>query len=416
MSEHSARRERAYLISKKQELINFLKELISLSSVTGGGEKQIQEHLKEVFSSLALKTELVPFPPELQKHQEYISLPQEYPLSERKNLLAFWEGEGERSIIINTHSDVVGPADWEDAFSPRVEGDWVIGRGAVDCKGQIAALYLAFLAIKDLGLKIRKRGHIQIVIEEEVGGNGSLAAILSGYRGDGVIVMEASRLNIHPANRGAIWFRITIKGKPVHMGRKYEGVNAIEKMMQVIESLQEYERKLLKESQNVPLFQEYSYPVQVNVGTIKGGEWPSMVADEAVIEGGVGFLPNKSISQVKEELAEILSSHPDAWIRKNYTLEFPKLRNEAYAISPEHWLVKELQCAAEKAEVPSRVTGFIVSCDARLFYHVGKMPVVVFGPGDICEAHSREEKISIDEIIKASEILIHFLTREEEND
>ncbi len=416
MSDHIPGKERAYLVSRREELVSFLKELISLSSITGGGERKIQEHLRDVFSSLALKTELVPFPPGLQEHPEYISLPREYPLSERKNLLAFWEDEGEKSVIINTHSDVVGPADWEEAFSPRVEGDWITGRGAVDCKGQIAAIYLAFMAIKDLGLKIRKRGHIQIVIEEEVGGNGSLAAILSGYRGDGVIVMEASGLNIHPANRGAIWFRITIKGKPVHMGRKYEGVNAIEKMMQVIESLQDYERKLLEESRNVPLFQEYSHPVQVNVGTIRGGEWPSMVADEAVIEGGVGFLPNKSIPRVKEELAEMLASHPDAWIRENYKLEFPKLRNEAYSISPEHWLVKELQCAAEKADVPSRVTGFIVSCDARLFYHVGKMPVVVFGPGDICEAHSRGEKISISEIIKASETLLHFLTREEEND
>jgi len=411
---HSSGRERAYLVSKKQELIRFLKELISLPSVTGGGEREIQEYLKEIFSSLGLETELVPFPPSLKKHQEYIPLQEEYPLHERKNLIALWNGEGKNSLVLNTHSDVVGPGDWEEAFIPRVEGDWLIGRGAVDCKGQIGILYLTFLAIKELGLKIKKRGHIQIVIEEEVGGNGSLAAILSGYKGDGVIVMEASNLNIHPANRGAIWFRITIKGKPVHMGRKYEGVNAIEKMMKVIESLQNYERKLLEESRNIPLFEEYSNPVQVNVGTIKGGEWPSMVADEAVIEGGVGFLPNKSIPRIKKELKEILSLHPDSWIRKNYTLEFPRLRNEAYAISPEHWLVKELQHATEKAGISSRVTGFIVSCDARLFYHVGKMPVVVFGAGEISEAHSREEKVNIDEIIKASEALIYFLTQEDE--
>ena len=82
------------LHSKKQELIRFLKELISIPSVTGGGEREIQEYLKEVFSSLGLETELVPFPPSLKKHQEYIPLQEEYPLHERKNLIALWNGEG----------------------------------------------------------------------------------------------------------------------------------------------------------------------------------------------------------------------------------------------------------------------------------------------------------------------------------
>ncbi len=137
-----------------------------------------------------------------------------------------------------------------------------------------------------------------------------------------------------------------------------------------------------------------------------------MVAEEAVIEGGVGFLPNKNIPLIKKELKHLLDNHPDPWIRNNYTLEFTRLHNEAYEISPQHWLVRELVKSSERCGHSPRVRGFIVSCDARLFYHVGKLPVVVFGAGDIRLAHSREERVNWEEIIRVAEILVDFLTHD----
>ena len=49
----------------------------------------------------------------------------------------------------------------------------------------------------------------------------------------------------------------------------------------------------------------------LNLGMIQGGAWPSMVPEECVVEGGVGFLPNRSLAQVKQELTAAIESSPD---------------------------------------------------------------------------------------------------------
>ena len=68
------------------------------------------------------------------------------------------------------------------------------------------------------------------------------------------------------------------------MGRIREGVNAIEKMAGIMKELRRYEEKLIAESDH-PLFREYQQPVQVNIGTIRGGDWPATVDGWAEMEG-----------------------------------------------------------------------------------------------------------------------------------
>ncbi len=92
---------------------------------------------------------------------------------------------------------------------------------------------------------------------------------------DGVVILEGSRLNVFPANRGAIWFQAKTTGKSLHMGRRIEGVNAIEKMMEVIKQMLIYEKQLVADSANYPLFERYEAPVQLCIGIISGEGWPS---------------------------------------------------------------------------------------------------------------------------------------------
>jgi acetylornithine deacetylase len=308
--------------------------------------------------------------------------------------------------------DVVpAAADWQDAFSGRIAGDVVHGRGAVDCKGQIVTILAALRALNDAGVKLAQDLIVEFVVEEEVGGNGALAAILDGPRADGVIVLEATQLLIHPANRGAVWFRATVEGKSVHMGRIREGVNAIEKSYELIRLLRAYEQKLIADCAGHPLFQEFACPAQVNIGTMRAGDWPSAVAGFAVIEGGVGFLPNKRMEDVKRELHAAILQTEDEWLRTHFQLEFPKLHNDAYEIPADHPLPLAMQNGCQTAGVDSRITGFIVSCDARLFWHRGKMPVIVFGPGSISDAHSTHEQIKISDVIAAAEALAETIVR-----
>lgn len=397
-----------YLAGQQAAAADLLSELIRFPSIAGHGEGEIQRCLARYFADIGLDSRLKPVPEAVREHPNFTPCAGQTPYAERPNLYARLAGTGGGSVILCAHGDVVPAEDWPEAFQPRIEGDRVIGRGAVDDKGHIVAIYYALKALRELGVASKRDVEVQVVVEEEIGGNGALGALLDGHRADGVIVMESTGLEICPANRGALWYRLEMTGRPVHMGRIREGVNAIEKMALVMQDLRAYEQRLIAESRH-PLFEDYAQPVQVNIGMIRGGDWPATVAGWAELEGGVGFLPGKEISAVEADIRRLLAESADPWVREHGRASFRKLRNDAYETDPADPLVTGLVDAARAAGLPGRVTGFIVSCDARLYARVGGMPTVVFGPGSIAQAHSRGESIAISEVLAAAGVLARFL-------
>lgn len=384
------------------EARELLCDLIRFPSVPGQEGAAI-EHLRRRCEELRGEAELVPIPPGIADDPDYSFAEARFDYADRPNLAFHRRGSGGgRSLVISSHVDVVPAEGWEGAYQPELEGDCVIGRGACDAKGQVATVWLALRLLDAVGVRTAGSVEAQFVIEEEVGGNGALGMILSGHRGDAALVMEGTDLQIHPANRGAIWYRVRIIGKSAHMGRIREGISAHDKAMQVIEILRRYEQRLLAESKGLPLFARYEQPVQVNVGIVRAGDWPSTVPGECVIEGGVGFLPNKSMAEVKRELEEAIRAESDEWTREHFTLDFPKLHNEAYQTDPGHPFVQAVAGACGQAGLRSEVFGWNVSCDARLYYHRGKMPTVVFGPGEIGQAHAVGERIAMGHIRQAA--------------
>lgn len=386
----------------------FLKDLIRFESISGIGEENIQNFIYEKFKDFG-DCKLVKIDEGIKKDPEYTFSDIDIDYSKRKNLVLEIGEDNGYTIILNTHSDVVPAKNWKEAFLPEEKDGFIFGRGACDAKGQIATIYLFLLLLRQLNIKLNGKLIVEVVIEEEIGGNGSLSLIRNGYKGDAVIVLEPTELKISPANRGAIWFKIEIEGKSVHMGKIWEGVNAIEKFCYLFYKLKEYENRLIEESKNVPLFERYKQPVQLNFGIIKGDGWPSMVCGKVEVEGGIGFLPNKSINEIKEEFENVIKNCGDEWIVSHYKLTFPKLHNDSYSIPKDHIIVKTLEESAKESGIEPIVDGFIASCDARLFNKVGKMPVVVFGPGCLDDAHSDNEKINMNDIKKAGEIILRTI-------
>lgn len=400
---------RSFLHQQSSQAESLLCEWIRERS-TAGNEQGIQARVKAAFDEIGFHGELVAISDSIKQDPEFTFGEQDLSYRGRPNLIIPIKGAGGgRSVILNAHTDVVPASQWTEAFEPRVENGIVYGRGASDDKGNVLVIYLALKALRHFGVRLKGDVIGQVVIDEEVGGNGTLAAIRQGYKADGVVVLESTELNIYPANRGAIWYRIKMEGTPTHMGRRHEGVNAIEKMILVVNSLLEYEKELIEASRDHPYFVNYASPVQMNLGMIKGGEWPSMVAAHCEIEGGIGFLPNKKMASVKDDVKRLLDDHPDEWVRTHYTLEWPRLHNDAFEIPIDHPLVTHFKAAADAGGLDSRVEGWNVSCDARLFKTVGDMPVLVFGPGSIKHAHSDHEQVETAEILKAAETLALFL-------
>ncbi|MGQ9730608.1 MAG: ArgE/DapE family deacylase [Candidatus Zipacnadales bacterium] len=379
---------------------------------TQGQEQEVQAYVKDLFAECGWPGEYREIPNSLFEDEEYSHGDFEQSYTGRYNFVAKRKGTGGgRSVILQTHSDVVPGGEWKEAFEPVIRGDTIIGRGATDCKGQIVTMLCALRALDALGVKVAGDVECQIVIEEEVGGNGALALIRQGCSADGVIVMEGTDLQIHPANRGAIWFRATTYGKSLHMGRRHEGVNAIEKMVEVIQLLLDYEKRLIAASQGQPLFAKYDNPVQLCLGTIRADGWPSMVAGECVLEGGVGFLPNMRMADIKQDLWDTVMQSDDEWLKTHFKLEFPKLHNDAYEIPADHPLPITLYQACRALGLNSEVFGWNVSCDARLYKYLADLPTVVFGPSDIRQAHAAGESVTITEILTGAKALALSLIR-----
>jgi len=189
------------------------------------------------------------------------------------------------NLAMNAHVDTVAPH-----FGPSVEGDIVRGRGACDDKGQVALMLAQMRMLKEVtdkfGLKLNKGLHYQFVIEEEPGGNGSLSlAIQDPFPFDVLVVHEITELRLHPANRGAVWYKIELDtlGDPM--------VNLLEMAACVVLALEKEGGKIKAESDH-PLFP--TRPVQTSHGILGPfGEHPSAVNDLIVFNVSEG--PDKKV-------------------------------------------------------------------------------------------------------------------------
>ncbi len=390
--------------------LEWLQEMIKFESIQGN-EQGMQEYLHQLMEDLGFSPEYREIPDSIMDDPEYSHGENEQSYEGRYNIVDTWGRDEGRSVIIQAHMDVVPGAEWKEAFQPRFDGTHVHGRGATDDKGQIVMMLMALKALKDVGFEPGGRIETQFVLEEETGGNGALALIRQGCSADAVIIGEGTLLNVFPANRGAIWFTLTTTGKSLHMGRRREGENAIEKMMDALYQILEYEKELVASSANYPLFERYEAPVQVCIGSIRGGSWPSMVAADCVVEGGVGFLPNTTMDQVKEGLEAAINRSNDEWLKSHYKLEYLKLHNDAYECDPNHPLVQGLNAAAIECGADSEVYGWNVSCDARLYARLAGLTTMVFGPGTIADAHAAGEKVEWAEVVQATKALALALRR-----
>ena len=398
-----------FLGGREEWARDVLCRLIAFPSLPGA-EGGVQEFLFDLLARAGLAARRCPIEGTILADPDYSPVPGHESYQGRPNVLVSLPGRGGgRSAIVNTHTDVV-PA--PSAMFEAIAANGVVrGRGACDAKGQVVTLLLALLALRELGVELSGDVEAQFVIEEEAGGNGSLSAILGGCRADAAIVLEPTGLGVRSANRGAVWFTLAVGGRSVHMGRYSEGVSAFEEMLGLLKILKGYETLLREASKGIPGFPDDPSPVVVNIGRVKAGDWPSTVPGECVVEGGIAFLPNRTARRIEEEVRALIDAKATPWAREHARFVLTGLRNEAFETASGHPAVVCFRDAAESVLGPRPAEGWPASCDARLFYHRGGMPTVVFGAGDLRRAHAPDEQIEMLDILRAAEVLARFLVR-----
>jgi acetylornithine deacetylase len=315
------------------------------------------------------------------------------------------EDRGGRSLVFNGHVDVVPAGDEANWRYPPWQGTIadgrVYGRGALDMKGGLCCAIFAAKALHDAGVRLKGRLLVQSVIGEEDGGCGTLAALLRGHTADGAVVVEPTGLCVAPAQAGALNFRITVPGLAAHGCVREEGVSAIEKFLPLHAALMALEQQR-NAAVDDPLFARYALPYALCIGALRAGNWASTVAESLVCEGRFGVAVGEDVAAARAVFEQTLArtAQSDPWLREHPpTLEWWGGQFEPAAIPAEHPLVQTVAGAFEAANGgPARLEGMTYGADMRLLVNVGCTPTLLFGPGDVRNAHRPDEYVPLDDL------------------
>jgi acetylornithine deacetylase len=385
--------------------VELLSELIAIPS-TRGNEGPTVDYLLEKMKAVTDVCEAVPIPDALQNDPDYSFPLEDLTYKDRPNLRTVNRGSGGgRSLIINTHLDVVPPSPGqEQPFEGRVQDGVVHGRGACDCKGQVAVLYLALAALREMGAALNGDVIGHLVIEEECGGNGTLAFVRGEDRADGAIVLEPSDLKILPSVRGAVWFVTTCYGRAGHSGQAGRTVSALKEAIRAVDVLEGYHDRLLAASKGHALYDAFENPMPITFGMMEAGDWPAMAPNWATFKGVLGFLPTRTKEDVMREMREALVAEGGDWLPEHFEMDFI-YRHDCNELPVDHLLVKTMEAACRESGRTPEVSAMPASCDAWFYTNLIGVPTAVVGSGSLGVAHSSQEQIPIAEIVEGAEIL-----------
>ena len=318
------------------DLFQLTKNLVNMASVTGH-EKTCGEYLKGYLSELGFKAELMPVS------------------RDRSNVFATW---GKPDVVLSTHMDTVPPF-----FPAHEDADHIYGRGSCDAKGILAAQVTAAERLKNDGVK--DIGLLFLVGEETVS-DGAREANLHPQGTRFIINGEPTENKLVIGSKGNLRFDIRARGKMAHSAYPQLGVNAIEKLLDVLEEIRKIE---------LPV-NPVMGPCTMNIGVLTAGRAANVVPDEAVAQILIRMVENSD--SLREKIKQIIGDRCEfVLIRETPVLLMEKL--DGY----------ETDIVAFTTDLPS-LTNW------------GRP--LLLGPGSISTAHTENESIRKSDLTAAAEL------------
>jgi acetylornithine deacetylase len=319
---------------------------------------------------------------------------------------------GGRSLILNGHVDVVSPDPVEawthDPWAAEIDGTRMYGRGAHDMKSGVGLN--CFLARLISSLEIPLAGDLTLhsVIEEECTGNGSLAAARRD-RADAVIVTEPVFDRVVMAHLGVMWFRVHIPGQSAHAGWAWQGVNAIVKAMPIVQALQDLDFVL--NTHVHPLYEGVTHPINLNVGVIRGGDWPSTVPGACDLHCRVSFFPRSTVAEMRQTIEETIARavEDDEWhLEHPPSVTYDGFQTEGVILDEDAAFLPMLEAAhhAVTGRPLGREVGTAVN-DMRYYLFEG-MPATCYGASG-GNGHAVDEWLDLDSLAPTAKTLAAFI-------
>jgi succinyl-diaminopimelate desuccinylase len=314
-------------------------------------------------------------------------------------------GKGDRTLYFHGHYDVV-PAFRSSQFQPFVKGSNLFGRGSSDMKSGLAAMVYAVKALKDCNLQLDGKICLSFVPDEETGGRwGSsylAAAGLLGPGGIGMLMPEPTGGMVWNASRGAISLRVTVRGKPAHVGLHYQGINAFENMVAVVSALRELKTEVesRKTSENIEP-QAARGSIMLLGGLCRGGTNFNVVPDLCSFTIDRRINPEEDLRTEKVRLLGVLEKVRQSGI----DLEAEILQEaESALVSKETPLGRALANSIER--VTSKPPAFAICpglLEIRFFAQKG-VPAFAYGPGLLSVSHGPHEFVKLQDVHRSAAI------------
>lgn len=408
---------------KREEIIDFLQRLVSIKSVTRN-EEIAQNFMKKKFEEMNLLVRLVEAEVDkVENHPAYVETSWVEEAKEKShipNLVGILDGKGGgKSLILNGHVDVVSPEPvdlWtHDPWGGEIDDGKLYGRGAWDMKAGIVAMIFAVQCIQEIGIRLKGDVLLESVVEEECGGAyGTLTLILSGYKGDAVIIPEPTNFGLCVAGGGLSYFRVRVKGKTAHPSKAHTGVNAVGKIMKIYKALEELDM-YRRNKVNYPLFERwYGESCNLHIGTLRAGDWPPTVAGWAVMEGRVSFVPGEEMEDVRTIVEETVNKAAslDPWMRDNPPeIEWFGWKADPYEQGPDHPLFQIIRrVSKDDFGIEIENIGIPGGLDTRFFVRYADIPAVCLGPRGGND-HGIDEYVVLEDVLKLTKMLSLILMK-----
>ncbi len=316
----------------------------------------------------------------------------------RPNVVASVAGVSRRALLLETHLDTVEVDGMATPFEPLVANGRLYGRGSADAKASLAAFMVVLARLASATVAPPVTVVLAAVADEEHAYRGVLAFLEANPRDAGgaylgAIVGEPTGLTAGIAHTGCVRATIRVRGTSGHSSRPADALNAIALAATLVRAVEEQQPREPRH----PLLGTGSRTVT----RIAAGDGPNVVPGSCEIDFDRRTVPGEEPEAVLADLTAELDRH----VPGRVTIDAPFTVDHALDTSPDAGIVTALQSALRAHRLTATPAGLPFGTDASKLARAG-IPAVVFGPGDIADAHTIGESVETGEVRLAVDIVL----------
>ncbi|UCG35475.1 MAG: M20 family metallopeptidase [Candidatus Omnitrophota bacterium] len=368
----------------KKDVVRLLKDLIKIDSQNPpGNERKIIYFIRDYLKSLGIHSEIYEFK------------------KNRMNLICKIPSKNsKKTILLTPHVDTV-PAEgiWKfPPFGAKVDKGRVYGRGATDCKSNVAVSLALLARLKE---KNKKFKNLDLVFafcgDEETGSNLGIKPLMKYLKNiDYAAVLDADEFNIIVAQKGLLHLRVELFGKEAHGAYPERGINAIEKGVNILKEI------------NDKGFIYKAHPSlkkpTLNVGRFCGGTKVNIVAARAFFELDIRYIPSMNKKAIINAIEKIIKKE-----KIKYKMQV-LAQQDPIEIDTQSFLIKTLKKVLKEHKIKPALKPSFGATVINFLKEKG-IETFAFGFGSKGCAHTQNEYVRISNLEKGVYLLKDYLVK-----